>query len=119
MLRQSVRPGEQAEQHEHHDLCQPGGGVEKDDHGIVRARRPIADDQAGQIDGEKTGGVQRLGKAEHDERAGGDERRVQALRQVHAIEHDHGRAAAEQADVPPPSACSARSSATPDDDFPP
>ena len=66
---QPVRPHQQAEQHEHHDLRQPGHGVEKHDDGIMRARLPVADHQAGEIDREEAGGVHRIGEGEHDQRA--------------------------------------------------
>ena len=51
---QPVRPGQQAEQHEHHDLRQPGNGIEKYDDRIVRARLLVADHEAGEIDREKS-----------------------------------------------------------------
>ena len=86
MLEQTLGPREQAEQHEHDDLRQPGGGIEEDDDRIVRAGRPVADDHPGEIDGEKARRVEDLGQREHDERAGGDQRRMQALRQGEAIE---------------------------------
>ena len=57
------RPGQQAEQHEHHDLRQPGDGVEERHDDVVRAGLPVADDQAGEIDREKARAVQRLGEA--------------------------------------------------------
>ena len=81
---QPMRPGQQAEQHEHHDLRQPGDGIEKDDDGIVRAGLLVADDEAGEIDGEKARCVHRIGESEDDQRADRDERRVQALRQRRA-----------------------------------
>ena len=79
---QAIRPGEQAEQHEHHDLRQPGHGIEKDDNGIVRAGLPVADHQPGEIDREKTRGMHDVGESEDDQRADRHERRVQALRQL-------------------------------------
>ena len=65
---------------------------------VVGAGLAVADDQAGDIDREKARAVQRLGQAEHHQRAGGDERRVQALRQRQAVEHQHDGAAADPAD---------------------
>ena len=56
-------PGQQAEQNEHHDLRQPGNGVEKDDHGIVCACLHVADDQPREINGEKAGRVHDFAKA--------------------------------------------------------
>ena len=76
----TLRPDQQAEQHEHHDLGEPGHGIEEHHDRVVGARRPIADHEAGEIDGEKARGVQRRGKAEDDQRARRHERRMQALR---------------------------------------
>ena len=55
--RQPLRRDQQAEQHEHHDLRQPGRGVEKRHHRIMRPRRPVTDDDAGKIDREESGSV--------------------------------------------------------------
>ena len=93
-----MRPGQQAEQHEHHDLREPGDGVEKDDHGIVRAGLPVADDQPGEIDREEAGRVHRVGEGEHHQRADRDERRVQALRQHEPVEHQRDDSPAAIAD---------------------
>ena len=99
MLRhQPLRRDQKAEQHEHHDLRQPGRGVEERHHRIMRPRRPVADDDAGEIDREKARGVRDLRGAENHQRRGGDERRVQALRQRHAIERQHHQPAADHAD---------------------
>ena len=62
------------------------------------ARRPVADHEAGKIDGEKARGVQRRSKAEDDERARGHERSVQPLRQRQPVEHDDDGPPAEHAD---------------------
>ena len=56
---------------------------------VVGAGLAVADHQAGDIDREKAGAVDRLGQAEDHERAGRDERRVQALRQLQPVEHQH------------------------------
>ena len=84
LIRQPARPGQQAEQHEHHDLREPGHGIEEDDNRIMRAQRAVADDQAGEIDREKTGGMDRLAQAEHHDRRRRDKGRLQSLRQGHA-----------------------------------
>ena len=76
-----LRPHQQAEQHEHHDLRQPGHGIEKHDDGIVRARLPVADHKPGQIDREESRRMHGVGEGENDQRADRDEGRVQALRQ--------------------------------------
>ena len=60
---QPMRPGQQAEQHEHHDLRQPGDGVEENHDGVVCARLPVADHKSGKIDGEKTRRMHALAKA--------------------------------------------------------
>ncbi len=39
-----------------------------------------------------------LGKGEHHEGAGGDQRRMQALRQIEAVERQHDRPAADETD---------------------
>ena len=96
-LRQPVRPDQQAEQHEHHDLREPGHGIEEHHDRVVGARRPVADHEAGEIDGEKARAVHR-GKPEDHQRAGGHERRVQALRQAEPVEHQHDRAPAQDAE---------------------
>ncbi len=97
-LRQPVGPGQQAEQHEHGDLREPGRGIEERHDGVVGAGLAIADDQPGDIDREEAGAVQRLGQPERHQRAGGDERRMHALRQHQAVEHEHHGAAAEPAE---------------------
>ena len=56
-LDETPRPHQEAEQHEHDDLREPGHRIEKHHHRIVGARRAVADHQAGEIDGEKTRGV--------------------------------------------------------------
>ncbi len=89
-----VRPGEQAEQHEHHDLRQPRDGVEEHDDRIARAGLLVADDEAGEIDGEEARRVHGVAEGEQHDRADGDEGRVQALRQVHAVEHPDDELAA-------------------------
>ncbi len=68
------------------------------DDGVVGAGLAVADDEAGDIDGEEARAVQPFGQAEHHQRAGRDERRMQALRQLQAVEHQHHGAAAEPAD---------------------
>ncbi len=93
-----MRRDQQAEQHEHHDLRQPGRGVEKRHHRIMRPGRPVADDDAGEIDREKSRGVRDLRAAENHQGGGSHERRVQALRQRHTIERQHHEPAAEHAD---------------------
>ena len=93
-----MRRHQQAQQHEHHDLRQPGRGIEEGDHRIVRAGRPVADDDAGEIDREEAGGVHHLRGGEDHQRRCGHERRMQALRQRHAIERDHHRPPADDAD---------------------
>ena len=98
LLQQPLRRDQQPEQHEHHDLRQPGRGIEKRHHRIMRARRPVADDDAGEIDREKARGVRDLRHAEDHQRRGRDKRRVQALRQRHAIERQHHQPAADHAD---------------------
>ena len=96
-----MRRHQQAQQHEHHDLRQPGRGIEEGHHRIMRAGRPVADDDAGKIDREEAGGVHHLRGGEDHQRRGGDERRMQALRQRDAVERDHHRAAADDPDDPP------------------
>ena len=59
-LRQPLRPGQQAEQHEHRDLREPGRGVEERHDGVVRAGLAVADHEAGDIDREKARAVQRI-----------------------------------------------------------
>ena len=97
-LRQTARPGEQAEHHEHDDLCKPSRGIEKNHDGVVRARGAVPDDEAGDIGRQEAGCVQRLGEREHDQRRDRHEWRMQALRQIEAIEHPDHRAAAGIAD---------------------
>ena len=97
-VQQALRRRQKAEQNEHHDLRQPGRGVEKRHHRIMRARRPVADDDAGEIDREKSRGVRDLRHAEDHQRSGGDKGRMQALRQRHAIERHHHQTAADHAD---------------------
>ena len=89
---------QQPEQHEHHDLRQPGRGIEERHHRIMRPRRPVADDDAGEIDREKSGAMRDLRRAEDHQRRGRDKGRMQALRQRHAIERQHHQAAADHAD---------------------
>ena len=91
-------PRQQAEQHEHHDLRQPGHGVEKHDHGIVRACLPVADDQAGEINREEAGRVHRIGGGKDDQRAHRHEWRMQTLRQREPIEHERDDPTAGEAD---------------------
>ena len=98
LLDQPLRRYQQAQQHEHHDLRQPGRGVEKGHHRIMRAGRPVADDDAGEIDGQKARGMHDLRAAENHQRRGGDERRVQPLRQRDAVQPQHHQPAAEHAD---------------------
>ena len=98
LLDQPLRRDQQAEQHEHHDLRQPGRGIEKRHDRIVRAGRPVADDDAGEIDREKSRGVRDLRGAEDHQRGGGDKRRVQALRQRHPVQRQHHETAADHAD---------------------
>ncbi len=63
----------------------------------MRAGRPVADDDAGEIDREKARPVRDLRAAENHQRGGRDERRMQALRQRHAVERQHDEAAADHA----------------------
>ena len=84
----------QAEQHEHHDLRQPGHRVEKHDDRIMRARLPVAHDKSGEIDREEAGGMHHVGEGEDDQRAHRHERRVQALRQRQTVEHQRDDAPA-------------------------
>ncbi len=72
--------------------------VEKRHHRIMRTGRPVADDDAGQIDREKSRGVAYLRRAKNHQCRGGDKRRVQALRQRHAIKRQHHQTAADNAD---------------------
>ena len=64
----------------------------------MRARRPVADDDAGEVDREEAGAVGDLRHAEDDERGRRHERRVQPLRQRHLVEADHHQAAADDAE---------------------
>ncbi len=73
-------------------------GIEKHHHGVVGARRPVADHQAGQVDGQETRGMHDRGEAEDHQRAGGHERRMQALRQSEPVEREHDQAPAQDAD---------------------
>ena len=50
---QARRHDQKPEQHEHRDLRQPGDGIEKGDHGVVRPRGAIADHETGEIDGQE------------------------------------------------------------------
>ena len=93
-----MRPGQQTEQHEHHDLRQPGNGVEKNDNGIVGARLLVADHKSGEIDREKSRGVHRVGEGEDNQRADRHERRMQALRQRQSVEHQSNDLAAGETD---------------------
>ena len=95
---QPLRRHQETEHDEHHDLRQPGRGVEKRHHRIMRAGRPVADDDAGQINREKSRGMPDLRRAENHQRRGGDKGRVQALRQRHAVERQHHQTAADDAD---------------------
>ncbi len=94
---QPVRRHQKPEQHEHHDLRQPGRGVQKRHHGIMRTRRPIADDDAGEIDREESGRMRDLRRAKDHQRRRGDERRMQALRQRDLVERQHHQAPADHA----------------------
>jgi hypothetical protein len=98
--RQALRPRQQAEQDEHRDLREPGRGVEESDHRIVGPDRAVSDHQPGDVDGEESRPVNGLGEPEDDDGAGGDEGRVQPLRQIEPVEHQHHRAAAEVPDQP-------------------
>ncbi len=64
----------------------------------MRAGRPVADDDAGEIDREKAGGMHNLRCRENHQCRGRDERRMQPLRQRHAIERQHHEAAADHPD---------------------
>ena len=64
----------------------------------MRAGRPVADDDAGKIDREEPRPVRNLRGAEDHQRRGGDERRVQALRQRDAIERQYHQPAADETD---------------------
>ena len=78
---------QQAEQNEHHDLRQPGNGVEKDDDGIACPCLHVADDQSREINGEEAGRVHDICKGKNDQRADGDEWRMQTLRERQTIDH--------------------------------
>ena len=97
-VQQPLRRRQQPEQDEHHDLRQPGRGIEKRHHRIMRPRRPVADDDAGEIDREKSRGVRDLRHAEDHQGGGRDKGRMQALRQRHAIERHHHQTAADHPD---------------------
>ncbi len=97
MQEQPIRPHQEAQQHEHDDLREPGRGIEEDDDGVVGARRPVADDQSGHVDGEKAGRAERLAERKHDQNAGRDEGRVEPLRQAEPVERPDGRAPANEA----------------------
>jgi len=60
----------------------------------MRPCRPIADDDAGEINREKSRSVRELRHAENHQRGGTDKGRVQALRQRHPIERQHHETAA-------------------------
>ncbi len=64
----------------------------------MRAGRPVADDDAGEIHGQKSRGVHDLRAAENHQCGGGDERRVQPLRQRDAVQPQHHQPAADHAD---------------------
>ena len=59
----------------------------------MRPRRPVADDDAGEIDREKSRAVRHLRRAEDHQGSGRDKGRMQALRQRHAIERHHHQTA--------------------------
>ena len=95
---QPLRRDQQAEQHEHHDLRQPGRGIEKRHDRIMRPGRPVADDDAGEIDREKPRRVRDLRHAEDHQCGGGDKWRVQPLRQRHPVQRHHHETATDHAD---------------------
>ncbi len=64
----------------------------------MRARRAVADDESGEIDREEAGSMDRGGEAEDHQRAGGHERRVQALRERQPVEHENDDPAANRTD---------------------
>src|SRR5262249_33150417 len=84
--------------HEHHDLREPGDGIEEHDHGIVGAGRAVADHETGKVDREKARSVHDRRDAKDHQRAGGHERRMQALRQTEPVEHEHDGAPADEPD---------------------
>ena len=98
VIGQPMRPRQKAEQHEHHDLRQPGDRVEKHHHSVVRPGRPVADHHTGEVDGEKAGAVHRLGETEDRQRPGDDERCMHALRQGDPVERPHDQPAAGDTD---------------------
>src|SRR5215475_2456466 len=87
-LQQPMRPRQQAEQHEHHDLREPGYGIEEHDDRVMRARLVVADYETGKIDGKKTRRVYRVGESKDDQSAHRHEWCVQALRQSEPIEDE-------------------------------
>ncbi len=98
-LRQAARPGQQAKDHEHADLREPGRGVEERHQRVVGAGRAVADHQARRYrPRESRSRATDCVTREDHHRGGRDERRVQALRQVEPVEHQHHQPAAEIAD---------------------
>ena len=82
MLRETLRPSQQSEQHEHDDLGEPGRGVEKYDDCVVGAGRAVADNEPRHIDRQKSGSIDRLAQREDDQHTGRNKRRMQALRKA-------------------------------------
>ena len=64
----------------------------------MRARRQVADHHAGDIDRQKSRAVRDLREAEDHQRGGGDEGRVQPLRQRDLVERQHHQPAADHPD---------------------
>ena len=62
-----MRPGQQAKQHKHDDLCQPGHGVQKDDNGVVCTRLLVAHHKTGKIDGEKARRMHGIGECKDNQ----------------------------------------------------
>ena len=88
---------QQAQQQEHDQLREPGGGILHRHHFAARAYRPVGDHHPGQIHGEIPAGIDQVGQREHSQRAGHGQPWVQAGRQRQVVERDHDQA---PADVP-------------------
>jgi hypothetical protein len=64
----------------------------------MRASRPVAHDDAGEIDREEAAAMHRLRRGKDHQRGRGDERRVQALRERDPVERQHHQPSANDAE---------------------
>ncbi|MCY1174428.1 hypothetical protein D9M73_146300 [compost metagenome] len=87
---------QQAQDHEHADLRQPGQAVEHVQDAVAGTDRPVAEEQAEQVDGEDAAAVHGVGQGEGQHATGHHQQRVQAVGQGQAVDQlQHQPAAGE------------------------